>query len=265
MTSGPNIKENLANVEKHIRKAADCGAQLVLTPENTCHIRHPAEKKLNTVQAMEEHEAVPFFSNLAKELEIVLLIGSMTVKQEDQLMNRSFLFAPDGVLKTTYDKIHLFDVQLANGESYRESDIYGAGERAVVASVNNIFSLGFSICYDIRFPNLFRDLAKAGANILCVPAAFTVPTGQAHWETLLRARAIETGSYVLACGQVGEHENGRKTYGHSMIISPWGDVLECIEHEEGIIIADLDINAVSEARESIPSLSHDRTYKLESI
>ncbi len=189
----------------------------------------------------------------------------MAVKQGNKLMNRSFLFGADGELKTTYDKIHLFDVQLANGETYRESDIYGAGDKAVVAKVNNDFTLGLSICYDVRFPHLYRDMAKIGANIMCVPAAFTVPTGKAHWETLLRARAIETGSYVLACGQVGEHENGRKTYGHSHIISPWGEVMECKPEGQGIIIADLKTSEIEKARSAIPALIHDREYEIEKI
>lgn len=265
MTSGIDIAENLDAAARFIREAAQAGATIIMTPENTCHIRHPASEKIKSTRSMDEHIGVPYFSDLARELGITLLIGSMAVKQGDKLMNRSFLFDENGALKTVYDKIHLFDVQLANGETYRESDVFGAGDRAVTARLNDDFTLGLSICYDIRFPHLYRDLAKAGANILCVPAAFTVPTGKAHWETLLRARAIETGSYVLACGQVGEHENGRKTYGHSLIISPWGEVIQSKPEGQGIIIADLDISEVEKARSAIPALKHDREYKIEKV
>ncbi len=265
MTSGIDIAKNLEKAAVLIQAAARGGATFIMTPENTCHIRHPAEEKIKSTRGMDEHIGVPFFSALAKDFGVNLLIGSMAVKQGDKLMNRSFLFDANGELKTTYDKIHLFDVQLANGETYRESDIYGAGDKAVVAKVNNDFTLGLSICYDVRFPHLYRDMAKIGANIMCVPAAFTVPTGKAHWETLLRARAIETGSYVLACGQVGEHENGRKTYGHSLIISPWGEVMECKPEGQGIIIADLKTSEIEKARSAIPALIHDREYEIEKI
>lgn len=260
MCSGINIDNNLEKAANLIRRAVDRGAKLVITPENTCHIRHPAHAKRQTALTMQNHVGIPLFSALAKELSIHILIGSMTIKNEDKLMNRSFLFAPDGRIQATYDKIHLFDVQLSNAEVYHESDLYGAGDKAVVAKITDDFSLGLSICYDVRFAYLYRDLAKSGANIMCVPAAFTVPTGQAHWETLLRARAIETGAYLLASGQVGEHENGRRTYGHSMIISPWGEIIDVIEDDEGIIIADLNIDQVHKARNSVPALRHDRDY-----
>ncbi len=263
MTSGTDIVENLDAAAELIRAAAKAGAAFIMTPENTCHIRNPAQEKIKTTKSMDEHIGIPFFSALAKELGVTLLIGSMAVKQGDKLMNRSFVFGSDGALKTIYDKIHLFDVQLANGEIYRESDAFGAGDKAITATLNDDFTLGLSICYDIRFPHLYRDLAKVGANIMCVPAAFTVPTGRAHWETLLRARAIETGSYVLACGQVGEHENGRMTYGHSMIISPWGEVIEYKSEEPGIIVADLKKSEIEKARSAIPALTHDRDYKIE--
>lgn len=265
MTSGIDIAENLETAAGFIREAAKAGATFIMTPENTCHIRHPSEEKIKSTKPMDEHIGVPFFSALAKELGVTLLIGSMAVKEGGKLLNRSFLFGSDGELKTTYDKIHLFDVQLANGETYRESDVFGAGEDVVVAKLNDDFTLGLSICYDVRFAYLYRDLAKAGANIMCVPAAFTVPTGKAHWETLLRARAIETGSYVLACGQTGEHENGRRTYGHSLIISPWGEVIECKPEGEGIIMADLDAAQVQKARSAIPTLTHDRIYEIKKV
>ncbi len=265
MTSGIDITENLEKAAGLIKSAAEQGAGLVITPENTCHIRNPAQAKLDSSLPMDQHIGIPFFSALAKELGIILLIGSMAVKKGDKLVNRSFLFGSDGALKTTYDKIHLFDVALANSETYRESDVFKAGSIAAAAQISDDFTLGLSICYDIRFPHLYRDLAKSGANIICVPAAFTVPTGKAHWETLLRARAIETGSYVLASAQVGEHENGRKTYGHSMIINPWGEVVECKAEGQGFIITDLDVEAIKKARSAIPALTHDKHYNVEKV
>ncbi len=261
MTSSADIEGNLKKAEHLIRAAVEQGANFVATPENTCHIRSEAELKLESAQAQEDHIGVPFFASLAKELNITLLIGSMTIKHDSKkLLNRSFLFSADGKLSATYDKIHLFDVQLANGETYCESDVMDAGSNAVTSKLNDDFTAGLSICYDLRFAGLYRDLAKGGANILCVPAAFTVPTGKAHWEVLLRARAIETGCYVIAPAQVGEHEGGRKTYGHSMIIDPWGQVLAQKESGEGIIISDINIYQVNKARTAIPALEHDRNY-----
>ena len=185
----------------------------------------------------------------------------MSIKLGDnRIANRSFLFSDTGEIVARYDKIHLFDVDLPTGESHRESDLVRPGEEAVVAETPWAI-IGLSICYDLRFAYLYRDLAKAGASILTVPAAFTVPTGKAHWETLLRARAIETGSFVLAPAQCGEHEGGRQTYGHSLIIGPWGEVLADAGEDTGFIIAELDLSAVEKAREAIPALKHDRAYK----
>ncbi len=260
ITSGPVIDENLDRTASFIRQAAKQGTKFVATPENTCHLRFPPASKLQSAYPMETHPAIPFFSALAKELKITLLIGSIAVKTKDKLWNRSLLFTSDGVLQNTYDKIHLFDVDLPTGESHKESDIMKPGQRAVTAKINDDFTLGLTICYDLRFAHLYRSLAKIGANIMCVPSAFTVPTGKAHWETLLRARAIETGSYVIAPAQVGTHEGGRRTYGHSLIISPWGEVLTDGEEGEGIITADIDIQAVTQARKSVPALQHDREF-----
>lgn len=261
MTSSADIHENLHKSARFIRDAASSGACFVATPENTDYMLKNGQDKIATAFTQDQHPAIPFFSELAKELGVTVLIGSMAVRAGDKLYNRSFLFTPEGVIQETYDKIHLFEVQLHTGEAHRESDIYHAGNRAVTAKLNDDFTLGLSICYDVRFGYLYRDLAQAGANILCVPAAFTVPTGQAHWETLLRARAIETGAYVLAPAQVGTHDGGRKTYGHAMVVSPWGEVLVNAGTEEGVIIADLECCAVNDARGSIGALGHDRDYK----
>lgn len=264
LTSGSDINENIEKTAGFIREAASQSAKFVVTPENTCHMVFPFSKKLETAPVEEGHPGIGCFSDLAKELEISILIGSMTVKDEDgKLLNRSCLFNPLGELQEKYDKIHLFDAKISESESYLESEIIHPGDIAKYSSVNDDFVAGLTICYDLRFSHLYRDLAKAGANIMCIPAAFTVPTGKAHWEILLRARAIETGSFVIAPGQVGEHEGGRKTYGHSMIVSPWGKVLATKEEGEGIILADLDVAEVERARKALPSLTHDRPYSLE--
>lgn len=258
---GPDIADNIAAVEALIREAASKGATFIATPENTDQIRRYAKDRYESSGDMDTHIAIPHFSALAKELSIWLLIGSIGVRAGDKLANRSILFSPDGNIVETYDKIHMFNVKLSRTEFYNESDGMEAGSRAVIADMDGA-KLGMGICYDIRFPHLWRDMAKAGAQILSAPAAFTVPTGRAHWEVLLRARAIETGSYVIAPAQCGEHEGARKTYGHSMIISPWGEVLAEMGTEVGIITADLDLAEVEKARNSIPALTHDREYTL---
>ncbi len=263
ITSGPDIHENMKKTGALIEEAAKNGAQFILTPENTSRMLSQHEKKIAEALTQDDHPAVPFFADLAKSLNVTLLIGSMAMKTDgDKLLNRSFLFAPDGTIQNTYDKIHLFDVRLPTGEDHTESKVIKPGTQAVVAKVNDDFSVGMSICYDLRFSYLFRDLAKAGANILSIPAAFTVPTGKAHWEVLLRARAIETGSYVLAPAQVGEHDGGRRTYGHSLIIDPWGRILAQKEDGEGVIYADINVAEVNTARGAIPALTHDRDYEV---
>lgn len=262
LSSGPEIEPNLTAAESLIREAAGQGAVLVATPENTCHMRGVSSDKLKSARPEETHPALPLFSALARELDIWLLAGSLSILLEDEqrVANRSILFSNTGDIAARYDKIHLFDVDLPTGESHRESDIVRPGTQAVVADLPGA-KLGMSICYDVRFSYLYRDLAKAGATILSVPAAFTVPTGQAHWETLLRARAIETGSFVIAPGQCGEHEGGRKTWGHSLMIGPWGDIMAQADDKPGIIMADLDMEAVTKARQAVPALQHDREYK----
>ncbi|HEY0901864.1 MAG TPA: carbon-nitrogen hydrolase family protein, partial [Micavibrio sp.] len=203
------------------------------------------------------------FSALARELGVWIMAGSISVLlPEEKILNRSILIDAQGNIVADYDKIHLFDVDLPTGEVHRESAIVKPGTKATVA-MTPWGKLGMAICYDLRFANLFRTLAKAGAAILTVPAAFTVPTGQAHWHTLLRARAIENGAFVLAPAQVGTHEGGRETYGHSLIIDPWGRILgEGDGQNPGIIMAELDLSAVKTAREAIPALLHDREYSI---
>lgn len=261
LNSGPDIDENLKQAGRFIREAAQDGAEFVATPENTDFMRETPKQTVETALEADKHPGIPFFSFLAKELKIHLLIGSMKIKvAPDKVVNRSFLFSDHGQLKASYDKIHLFDVNLQNGEEYLESASVEPGTKAVL--VNTPWrKLGMSICYDVRFPYLYRELAQKGAEMLTIPAAFTAHTGQAHWETLLRARAIETGSFVIAPAQCGEHEGKRKTYGHSMIVGPWGQVLaEKTEDTTGYITRKIDFLDVTKSRVAVPSLQHDRTY-----
>jgi len=209
----------------------------------------------------EAHDpALPVFSALAKELNIWLLIGSLAIKVSDnKTANRSFLLAPDGSIRARYSKIHLFDVELASGEVYRESNTVAGGGEAVMADTD-WGRIGLTVCYDVRFPQLYRKLAQEGAFLFTVPSAFTVPTGVAHWHVLLRARAIENGAFVLAPAQGGLHANGRKTYGHSLIVSPWGEVLAEAGGDPGVIVADIDPELSKQAREKVPNLQHDRAF-----
>jgi predicted amidohydrolase len=260
LNAGPVIEDNLRAAGALIRAAAKDGATLVATPENTCRMRAKVEDKLSTAFPEKDHPAVPFFAALAKELNITLIVGSISSirVEEGRLANRSFVFTKDGDVAATYDKIHMFDVDLPNGDKYRESDTNRPGVQAVMADADGL-KIGMSVCYDVRFPHLYRTLAKQGAQILSIPAAFTVPTGQAHWEILLRARAIENGAFVLAPAQVGTHEGGRATYGHSMVIAPWGEILAEIQGDgPGFACVDIDLDLVDKARAAIPALGHDR-------
>ena len=263
--SGPDIADNLAVITDYAKEAADKGAKFIATPENSCHMRFPPGEKLKTCPDADNHPALQDMPDLAKSLGVWLLLGSISVKvAPDKIANRSVLISDKGDIVATYDKIHLFDVDLKDGESYRESNNVRAGQKAVV-SQTPWGKLGLSICYDVRFPHLYRTLAQSGAFMLTVPAAFTVPTGKAHWHTLLRARAIENGAYVIAPGQCGTHEGGRQTFGHSLIIDPWGSVLADGGDEPGIIMADIDPENVTKTRASIPSLQHDRAFQVTEV
>jgi predicted amidohydrolase len=259
MRSGIDPAANLEDAVALIRDAAAAGASLVATPETTHLVQKDADAAFGAMRAPQDDPAIPAFAALANELGIHLLIGSLAVKlQERRAANRSFLFGPDGTTLATYDKAHMFDVGLGQGETYRESENYRAGDELIVANLGAA-KLGLSICYDLRFAYLYRRLAQAGAQILSVPAAFTRPTGRAHWETLLKARAIETGAYVIAPAQGGLHQDGRRTWGHSMIIGPWGEIVAELDHDEpGILTATLDMRKVEEARRRVPALQHDR-------
>jgi len=255
-----DIAPNVAAATALIREARAKGAQFILTPENTGMIEPKRALLLEKAKSESEHPAIPAFSALAAELGVWLLIGSLQIKLDAATCaNRSFLFDDRGRVVARYDKIHMFDVDLEGGESYRESSRFRPGERAVLADTP-WGKVGLTVCYDVRFASLYRALAQAGARFLTVPSAFTVPTGQAHWQTLLRARAIETGAFVFAPAQCGEHAEGRRTYGHSLIVSPWGEILAEAGDAPGIIEAEIDPAKVEEARRMIPSLRHDRRF-----
>ncbi len=252
----------LAHVLPLVREAAAGGAELILTPEGTNLLQKDREKLLPQLRNLDEDIVVKGLRDAAAELKVWILIGSALVKRdgEGKAANRSILIDPQGQIAATYDKLHMFDVNLPTGESARESELYEPGGRAVTAQAGPA-KLGMTVCYDVRFPALFRALALAGAEIMTVPAAFTRPTGKAHWEILLRARAIETGSFVLAPAQGGFHEDGRGTYGHSIAIAPWGEVLGHLDHDEpGVLFADLDLAAAAKARAAIPALANARAF-----
>ena len=244
-----------------VRRAAGEGAELIITPEATNIIQRDRTKLFEVMTTLDRDPVVQGLASLAAELKVSVLIGSALVLREDGgSANRSVLIGPDGTILATYDKIHMFDVDLPTGERHRESAVYVPGELAVTADLPGV-RLGLSICYDLRFPELYRRLAVAGAQVIALPAAFTRPTGEAHWETLIRARAIETGAYVLAAAQGGFHEDGRGTWGRSMIVGPWGEVVARLDHDEpGVLVADLDLAAVDETRAAIPNLKNARAF-----
>ena len=261
ISSGREVDPNLQAIGEMARRARDAGAGFILTPEVSVMLEPKREPKFAKAEDEAAPRAIPFFADLARETGAWILAGSMAVKLagEDRLANRSYLFAPDGGIAARYDKIHMFDVDLARGESYRESSQFRPGEATVVVETT-FAQVGLSVCYDLRFPALYRTLAQAGAQILTIPSAFAVATGRAHWHTLLRARAIETGCFVLAPAQTGTHAEGRKTYGHSLIVDPWGEVLADGSEEVGIVTAELDLARIAEARQMVPSLQHDRPF-----
>ncbi|MGO8916382.1 MAG: carbon-nitrogen hydrolase family protein [Stellaceae bacterium] len=262
LSSGREAEPNIAAASALIRRARAEGAELIMTPEVSDMMEPKRAQRLAKAKDEASHAMLAAFRDLARETGAWLLLGSAVVRREDgdeRLANRSFLVAPDGTVAARYDKIHMFDVELAAGESYRESNAFRPGEAAVLAPLP-WGMLGMTVCYDLRFPHLYRALARAGADFLSIPSAFTVPTGRAHWHVLMRARAIENGAFVFAPAQWGEHAEGRKTYGHSLIVAPWGEVLAEAEDGTGYIIAEIDPAAIAEARRSVPSLRHDRAY-----
>lgn len=264
MRSTRTPKDNLDAAAALIREAKAAGADYVQTPEMTNVMEVRREALFAVLQEEEQDASLAAFRSLARELKIFLHVGSLAIKVgPERAANRSFLIDPVGEIAARYDKIHMFDVDLANGESYRESRTYRPGEIAVLSDLP-WGRLGLSICYDLRFPALYRALAETGASFLAIPSAFTRQTGEAHWQVLMRARAIENGCFVLAAAQGGRHENGRETYGHSIVVDPWGQVLAEADAEPGVILAEIDPAAIAVARGRIPSLEHGRRFELSS-
>ena len=251
----------LAQVAPLVREAAAGGARLIATPEGTNILQRNKARLFEALTPMEDDICVQGLRHLADELDVWLLIGSaMVLRPDGKAANRSVLVSPSGEITATYDKLHMFDVDLPNGERYRESATFEPGDRAVVASAVGL-KLGLSVCYDLRFPALYRALARAGAEVLAIPAAFTRPTGEAHWQILLRARAIETGCYVLAPAQGGTHEDGRATWGRSLVAAPWGEIIALADHDEPCALkATIDLAEVARARASIPALDNERAF-----
>jgi len=251
----------LAHVLPMVREAAAAGATFIATPEGTNVLQKDRAVLLPMLTPPDDDLVVGGLRQAAKDLGVWILIGSALVKREDgKAANRSLLVSPEGAITATYDKLHMFDVDLPSGESSRESATYEPGERAVTAQAGEL-KLGMTVCYDLRFPALYRALALAGAEVITIPSAFTRPTGAAHWEVLMRARAIETGSFVLAPAQGGLHEDGRGTWGHSLAVAPWGEVIASLDHDEpGVLIAELDLAAAARARAAIPALANARTF-----
>ena len=263
MRSGMTPDANLEALSTLVAEAAAGGATYVLSPEVTIAFAENREGLSRVAGPYENNAPLQAVAALARQHRVALHLGSLAVALPDgRFANRSVLFGPDGVVVATYDKIHLFDATLPGVRAYRESETYRGGDAAVVAPVDGM-RLGLSICYDVRFAALYRALAEGGAEVIAVPAAFTVPTGRAHWEILLRARAIETGCYVIAAAQGGTHENGRSTWGHSMIVDPWGEIVAEIEGDApGVLFADLDLAKVAEARGKVPALANARPFSL---
>lgn len=263
MRSGLDPEANLAALEPMLAEAAAAGASYALTPEVTMIFPENRDQLRSTAAPFEGHPQLARVGELARQHGMHIHIGSLAVPLPDgRFANRSVLFGPDGRQVATYDKIHLFDADIAGLNAYRESATYAGGDVAVTADLGP-FTLGMSICYDMRFPRLYNALANVGANLIAVPAAFTVPTGQAHWHVLLRARAIETGSWVIAAAQGGQHSNGRATYGHSLIIDPWGRIVAELDHDApGVLLAEIAPEQVADARQRIPALANARNFAL---
>ena len=262
MRSGIAPAANLDAAVRMIGEAKSAGADYVLTPEMTNIMEAKRERLLATIVDEDADTFLATMRELARKLGIFIHAGSLAIKlSSDKAANRSFLITPKGDIAARYDKIHMFDVDLDNGESYRESRTYRPGEQAVLSELP-WGRIGLTICYDLRFPALYRALAEAGATMLTIPSAFTQQTGEAHWHILVRARAIENGCFVFAAAQGGKHENGRETFGHSLIVDPWGRIIAEGGTEPGVVMAEIDLAEVGKARARIPSLQHGRRFEL---
>ena len=262
-TATRDISANIAWVCERITEARSEGADFITMPETVGLIEPVNEQIPDACFSEEEDAGLAAFRQSARTLEVTILVGSQLIKTDDELIvNRSFLLNSRGEIVARYDKLHMFDIELSNGEFYRESDVIAAGDRAVLATTP-WGKLGMSVCYDLRFAGLYRALAQNGAQFITIPAAFTHTTGKAHWHTLIRARAIETACYIIAPNQCGHHADKRKSWGHSLIVDPWGEILADAGPEPGIIYADIDLFRVDKARTMIPALKHDRAFTVE--
>ncbi len=258
-TTGIDPEVNARALEEAIAEAAGGGAEMLFTPEMSGFLDRDSARAAKNVRGEEEDEVLASCRTAARRHQIWLHVGSLAVLSENgKVANRAFVIDREGEIRARYDKLHLFDVDLPTGESWRESNVYSPGGGVVLVNGTPVGKLGLTICYDLRFPGLFARLAEADADVIAVPAAFTVPTGKAHWHVLLRARAIEAGLFVVAAAQVGHHEDGRQTFGHSLAIDPWGEVLLDMGEERGVAFVDIDLKRISEVRSRIPALSHRR-------
>jgi predicted amidohydrolase len=257
--TGIDPESNARALVAAIGKAAEGGAEMLFTPEMSGLLDRDTRRARLNLRSEHEDAVLAASREAAKAHGIWVHIGSLAVLLDDgKVANRAFLIDREGNVRARYDKIHLFDVDLPTGESWRESATYSAGQDVAVVNGTPVGKLGLTICYDLRFPALFARLAEAGADVIAVPAAFTVPTGRAHWHVLLRARAIEAGLFVVAAAQVGRHEDGRQTFGHSLVVDPWGEVLLDMGDEEGVGFADVDLARITDVRSRIPALNHRR-------
>ncbi|MDA0764767.1 MAG: carbon-nitrogen hydrolase family protein [Proteobacteria bacterium] len=261
-TSTTNELHTLEIIKPLINKAIDLGSDIIALPECATALQGDPSNTIKLAKTQSENISLKILKEIAKTNSVHILIGSLPIKTNNKITNRSFLIGPNGKTLYKYDKIHMFDVNLPNGESYKESETYSPGSKAVLAKVKlrKIVKIGMTICYDLRFPKLFQDLAINGAEIITVPSAFSKNTGKLHWHTLLRARAIETGCFIIAPAQTGTHSHGRKTYGHSLIISPWGQIIADAKKDTNLINAKINLDIVKEARLAIPNLNAQRKY-----
>ena len=250
----------LKNIKPFINQAIEKGAELIVSPECATTLQENAIITKELAKPESENLSLQTFIEIAKSNSIYFLVGSLPIKVSNKIANRSFLIGPKGDILYRYDKIHLYDVTLPNGDIYQESATYTAGSKAIIATICNSIRIGMTICYDVRFPYLYWDLAQNGAEIIMVPSAFSNVTGPVHWHTLLKARAIETGCYIVAAAQTGHHQCGRKTYGHSLIVSPWGDILKDANEKVGFINCQINLDEVQKARLAIPSLNSKKYY-----
>ena len=258
-TTGIDPAANARALEQAIAEAAEGGAELLFTPEMSGLLDRDSARAASSLRPEDDSEVLAAVRDAARRHGIWRQIGSLAVLVEDgKVANRGFVIDREGNIRARYDKLHLFDVDLPTGESWRESNVYSAGKGVVLVNGTPVGKLGLTICYDLRFPGLFARLAESAADVIAVPAAFTVPTGKAHWHILLRARAIEAGLFVVAAAQVGRHEDGRQTFGHSLVVDPWGEILLDMGDERGVGFAEIDLKRISDVRGRIPALNHRR-------